>query len=151
MSLAVEDHLGTRVSRATGLLRLALDDEQAAALRSAPSASEEHVRSPPTHTQERSDALAQRWLSADEAKAISGGDARGGVFAPSAVCVDVPRYLEGLWSACEEMGGSACRWHLRGVESLAELADGPGRAYDAVVVTAGAGCTDIAELTEAPT
>lgn len=137
---AVEEATGEAVSASSGLLRLAMDAAQAAELQEAAAAAHP------------ADSMALRWHTTAEATQLGGGDGVGGLgaaFAPAALTVDTPRYLQGLWRLCEQRAratGGEATWRRQGVGALSELV---GR-YDAVVVAAGACTTELAELRRLP-
>jgi len=133
---AVEQATGEAVSASSGLLRLAMDDKQADELREAAAAAHP------------ADAMALRWHTTSEATQLGGGDGVGGLgaaFAPAALTVDTPRYLQGLWRLCEQRAraaGGEASWRHHGVGALSELVG----SYDAIVVAAGACTPDLTEL-----
>ncbi|KAL1507893.1 hypothetical protein AB1Y20_007499 [Prymnesium parvum] len=125
---AVEAHLNRSVSTTPGLLRLALDDEAAAALRAA---ADRGAAAGPLH---------QQWLPH-----AAGG--RGGAYASAALSVCPREYMRGLWSLCEAMAPGRTAWHTTRVHSVREARL---RAYDAIVLAAGAGSGEISELRGLP-
>jgi glycine/D-amino acid oxidase-like deaminating enzyme len=81
--------VGIPVADFSGLLRLALESDQ---LISFGKSARKHP-----------DLL---WQTSDEARARVPGIAQApGIFIPSAVTVNCPLYLKGLWQACEKLGG----------------------------------------------
>lgn len=139
-----EGLIGARLSGREGLLRLALDADQAGELQLAVCASAE------SHGP-----LEQTWWTREQVQAAHAGTAAlGGAFAPSALSLDTPAYLKALWKLCEAIGaetaGGEVRWRAKRLSSLAELhaaAAAAGEApYDAVVVANGYGATELTEL-----
>lgn len=65
-----------------------------------------------------------------------------GIFISNAVTVDCNRYLQGLWKACADKGAAF------EIESFANLT--PLSSYDAVIITLGAACKEIPELSHIP-
>lgn len=124
------EHLSGACSRASGLLRLALSEEQSEELQTAVSGGAVAAAS----------SLHQRWLTHDEVSARAGAavGGTGAAYAPAALSLDVPKYLRGLWALCEAGSGEA-QWRLGEVHSLAPLL----RDYDAVVVALGARATTL--------
>lgn len=107
------DVLGTPVADYTGLLRLALEPDQ---LISFEKSSRKHP-----------DLL---WQTREDAQQRVPGIAQApGIFIPSAVTVNCPLYLKGLWRACEKLGGS---FEKKTVRNLNEF------DTDRVVMTTGA-------------
>lgn len=142
---AVEQEIGETVSSRSGLLRLAMDGEQADTLQQAAADAEGVDTARP---------VAMSWHTTAEAELLGGGAGLGGLgaaFAPAALTVDTPRYLRGLWRVCQrlaEAGGGEAAWHARGLSALDELSGGE---YDAVVVAAGARtAVDLVELRGLP-
>ena len=89
-----EKLIGARLSGREGLLRLALDADQAGDLQAAVSASAE------SHGP-----LDQTWWTREQVQAAHAGTAAlGGAFAPSAMSLDTPAYLKALWKLCEAIG-----------------------------------------------
>ena len=139
-----EKLIGARLSGREGLLRLALDADQAGDLQAAVSASAE------SHGP-----LDQTWWTREQVQAAHAGTAAlGGAFAPSAMSLDTPAYLKALWKLCEAIGAETAegevRWRAKRLSSLAELHAAVAAAgeapYDAVVVANGFGATELAEL-----
>ena len=131
------------VSSASGLLRLAMSQDQAGALQDAIADSSGAVA-----------ALEQRWLS-NEAAQLRAGPAVGGVgalYAEAAITVDVPAYIRGLWALCEsQTGPGVTKWCQENVESLSSLLHAPApTAYDAIVVCLGSRVTGLAGLSALP-
>ena len=138
---ACEAHASAPFCTASGLLRLALDDESTTALESAASAA--HV----------GDEMRQEWLSRDGAAASAGaalgGELGGAALAPAALSVNTPAYLRALWALCEAeaaAAGADCRWIERRLGSLAELQAAEAAPYDAIVVATGARVIELEEL-----
>lgn len=124
-------------SSVSGLLRLALTDEQAGMLSEAATCS--------------SDCLSQTWLTRAQAADLAGarGGGLGAAHSSAALTVDVPSYLHGLWQLCETLcaeRGVSSQWRLGEVRSLLPLL----REYDAVIVTLGSRATNIAGLEGLP-
>ncbi|MBA3957759.1 MAG: FAD-dependent oxidoreductase [Parachlamydiaceae bacterium] len=61
---------------------------------------------------------------------------------PSAITVDTPRYMQGLWLACERLGAV---FNQQKVSSLQDLGE-----YDRIVVAMGAACKTLPELAQLP-
>ena len=73
----------------------------------------------------------------------------GAAYAASALSVDVPEYVRGLWRLCEALGGeNVTEWRLGEVASLASLLT--SGEYDAVVVALGSRVTGVAGMGALP-
>ena len=70
-------------------------------------------------------------------------------WAESALCVDVPKYVQGLWALCRTLAGEgAAQWRLGEVDSLSDLAQSGD--YDAVVIALGSRAPGIVGLESLP-
>lgn len=132
-------------STASGLLRLALSEEQAEELQSSVDTEVSAVGGSALGS------LRQHWLghegACERSSAQVGG--HGGVWAESALCVDVPKYVQGLWALCQTLAGEgAAQWRLGEVDSLSDLAQSAD--YDAVVIALGSRAPGIVGLESLP-
>ena len=149
-------------STQNGLLRLAMNDEQAAELRArdtsdeqASGASDEQAAELPSATRRDVPAasLEQRWMTPAEASRLAlpsaassaGVGGLGASYANAAMSIDVPRYLRGMWSLCEELGGEASEGEVVAQWRVGELAslDSLLPSYDAIIVALGAKATSL--------
>lgn len=81
------------------------------------------------------------WLSASEVqRRIPGVVAAPGIWIEQGLVVDSQRYLQGLWSLCEQQGAV---FHRETIADLAQLSD-----YDQVVVTSGFASRRFPELAD---
>lgn len=119
--------LGRPVASATGLLRIALSEEQ-----------EKNYR---RTAEENSDV---EWWEPQRCKdrVISLEPHRGGIYISSGQTVFSSDYLQGLWRSCQLQGAEQLQM---AVESLGQL-----KHYDRIIVAAGAGTAGIEELAELP-
>ena len=110
--------------------------------------------------------LEQCWLTQQQACERAGSDVGGigGTFAESALSIDVPQYVRGLWALCQSLGGvtsqeqptaaaaaaavPVAQWHLGEVHSLASLL--ASDQYDAVIVAMGSRVTGLNGCEELP-
>lgn len=80
------------------------------------------------------------WLSAKECQGkVSGLASVPGIFIHQAYVIDCPKYLQGLWFACQRLG---VRFEQRAIQSLSEL-----EMYDSVIIAGGALSNTLPELT----
>jgi glycine/D-amino acid oxidase-like deaminating enzyme len=114
-----EKVLGSPVCERTGLLRIAVTEEQ-----------KEHYRK---RAEEDSEAL---WVE-EVRKRVPEAAAASGIWVQNAVTVYSPSYLEGLWRSAEKAGAERAPFS---VKTLAEL-----DSFDAIVLAAGAGILEFKE------
>ena len=143
----VEDLVGP-VSSKSGLLRLAMSEKQAEELQHAVTSSESVSGD---EAELGGSSLEQHWLTQQQACERAGSDVGGigGVFAASALSIDVPQYVQGLWALCQSLGDGSSKsaepvaqWHMGEVSSLASLLTSD--QYDAVIVALGSRATALA-------
>ncbi len=83
------------------------------------------------------------WLDATStSERIPGLVSAPGILVHSGLCVDCPKYLQGLWLACEGAG-------VKRVHEAPDITTLRAR-FEHVIVTAGASSLDFPELTEVP-
>lgn len=105
--------LGSPVASTTGLLRIAISNEQLL----------DYQRC----AEKYPDVL---WKTPQECQELVPGVVeKPGIFIPSAVTVDCPLYLQGLWKSCAKRGA---QFKKRSVHNLQEL-----DAYDLILITMG--------------
>ena len=118
--------LNTSVAENTGLLRLALSDNQ------------KHDYKLPSN---KYDSI--RWCEAEECQEIAPHSAKEpGIFIESAHIVKTKLYLEGLWAACKKKN---VLWIKDKIDSLTQLV-----SFDVIIVTNGASIIKLPELSHLP-
>lgn len=121
-----EEALGVPVAKNSGLLRLAITPEQKHYF------SECAAKHPDV-----------QWWTEEQCKAAVPGIAdAAGIWIPSAITVDAPLYLQGLWKACEKAGA---RLEKVGISSLREV-----EHFNAVVVALGGSICSLPEFSSLP-
>lgn len=84
-----------------------------------------------------------QWLSCKEMADLIPGIANApGIYIKNGAAIYPGEYLKGLWLACQKLGAV---FQLHQISSLDELSD-----FDAIVVTMGAACTELKELSHLP-
>jgi len=121
---AAEKVLGFPVCERTGLLRIAVTEEQ-----------KEHYRK---RAEEDPEAF---WLD-DVRKKISKAAPTSGIWVQKAITVYSSSYLEGLWQCAEKAGAERV---LSSIKTLAEL-----DSFDAIVLAVGAGILEFQECCHLP-
>lgn len=121
-----EKELGQPVADYSGLLRLAISEEQAQSFAKCASLYSDVV-----------------WRDVQQCQEIAPGIAPfPGILIKSAIIVNTALYLRGLWQACQKYQVSLLQ---REIKSLEDLKD-----YDVVVVSAGAASKNLPELAHLP-
>lgn len=118
--------LGQSVWRNTGLLRLAISDEQKIYF-AACAAKHPDVQ----------------WWTSDQCKAHVPGIATAeGIWIPSGITVDTKRYLEGLWLVCQQAGVQLVQMAISSLQQL--------ESYDVTIVAVGGGIRMLSEFSHLP-
>lgn len=117
-----ENALGTQVAEQSGLLRVALNEEQY----------KDFALCAKNHPE-------VIWYAPEQCRTIFPNlICLGGIFISCAITVNTKHYLQGLWQACEERGALL---NKHKISSLSEL-----EGFDAVVIAAGANANAFANL-----
>ena len=79
------------------------------------------------------------WLSAEETAAkFSGILAKPSIYIKSAIEVNTPLYLKGLWLSCEKKGAVFTRQAIKDLDQLSD--------FDVTIIAAGGSCKQFSEL-----